>query len=380
MKLFCFRGIKWGSFRGILNLIGGIWIVSAILYAILHFISGNIQSLNNSKENSSGSNQILRNIVGASFSPDNSKLVFGYCEGNEANNLVCELATYEIASNVFHSFNPLGKDFSIIAPSYSHDGKQITFAAVKRGKSGNIRDKYSNIYVINTDGSGLHQLTRNYSTVLNQPGTDMVVEWNAVPSFSPDDKRVIFRRAGVLRQRSMGGEMLSHWDAYEVEIEAGQEHRLTSYALYEMSRPYYLADGKRFIFSCIQRGQKNANEAIYIMDEKHNTLTPAFMHGWYSTDPSVSKEGAILFLSETSKMEGIAGPYNYDLFIKTGDSIKRLTNRRFTHIFQPSLSYDGTRIVFLASETKDEGPRMWVMNSDGSGLMKLIPDLAQLKK
>lgn len=378
MKLFCFREIKWFSSRGILNLIGSIWIVGAILYAILHFTSGNIRSFNNS--NSSGTNQILRSIGGASFSPDNSKLIFHYCEGNEANNLVCELATYEIASHVFHSFNPLGDEFSIIAPSYSHDGNQITFAAIKRGKSGNISDKYSNVYVINTDGSGLLQLTRNYSTALNQPGTDMVVEWNAAPSFSSDDKRVIFSRASVLRQRSMGGEMLSHWDAYEVEIGTGQDRRLTSYAFYEMSRPYYLADGKRFIFSCIHRGQEHADKAIYIMGEGGSALTPAFIHGWYSTDPSVSKEGAILFLSETSKMDGIAGLYNYDLFIKTGETVKRLTNRRFTHIAQPTLSYDGTRIAFLASETKDEGPRMWIMNSDGSGLVKLIPDLAQLKK
>lgn len=348
------------NFKSLLKKCGYIVLFLVILYFLSGGRFGNIFS-----GGSFGGSQKLRSITSPTFSPDNSKILFNYCEGYSANGLLCELATYEIASNKLHKLNPVDNELSVGTPAYLHDGSKITFACIKR-------DKHSNIYVMNTDGSGLRQLTHDYNEDPKKDGQDKVIRWNAAPSFSSDGKRIIFKRAAVERQRSMGGTMLSHWDAYEVDIETGQERRLTNYAFYQMSRPYNLPDGKGFIFSVEHlTPDKKLSSDIYIMGGGQDALNPAFTHGWYSTWPSVSSKGDILFLSETSKMDGIAGRYFYDLFIKQGDTIRRLTNRQFTRIAEPAISLDGTSVVFIASEMEDEGPRIWVMKSDGSGLTKL---------
>jgi Tol biopolymer transport system component len=311
------------------------------------------------------SKKYYRSISDPQFSNDNSKIIFTHCEGPDKNKIRCHLAIYEIPLDKLHQFSPTDNQYHR-EPAYSYDSKKITFIAGS--------DNYRNVYVMNRDGSGLRQLTHNYNKDLKKDGQNKIMQWNAVPSFSPDGKRIIFIRSSIKRQRSMGGEMFSNWDVYEIDIETGLERRLTNYAFYQMSKPYYMPDGKRVIFSAstlnYDDGRPKTLDAIYIMGAGQYALTPAFTHGWYSTEPSVSSKGDILFLSETSKMDEIQGRYYYDLFIKAGDTIKRLTNRQFDLIHSPSISLDGSHVVFLASETKSEGPSIWVMNSDGSELMK----------
>lgn len=177
--------------------------------------------------------------------------------------------------------------------------------------------------------------------------------------------------------------MFSWWDAYEVDLKTGTERRLTDYKFYMMSRPYYMPDGKYFIFSgdgpemadmsfndrCEKAYQENR---IFIMDGKENALKPAFQNGWYSNEPAVSRDGTVLFASITNKMDGIGGPYNYDLFIRKEGKITRLTNMK-AMIAESAISYDGTKVVFIADMDPERkgGPTLWIMNSDGSDLKQI---------
>ncbi len=79
---------------------------------------------------------------------------------------------------------------------------------------------------------------------------------NNSPPFSPDGKLILFKRSAVKRQKpeySYDQMPPSRWDIYEIEVETGKERRLTNYEFYRISQPFYLPDGKRFIFSAEMR-------------------------------------------------------------------------------------------------------------------------------
>jgi len=146
-----------------------------------------------------------------------------------------------------------------------------------------------------------------------------------------------------------------------------------------MKRPYYLSDGRRFIFSGDGPTSSNSpslnndyerqykQNTVFIMDGKNNDLRPAFTYGSYSAEPSIARDGSILFIAMTNEMDGIKGPYNYDLFIKEGEKKRRLTKMK-AYITQASISPDGSHVVFLADTGKERGGgiSMWMMKSDGT--------------
>jgi len=299
-------------------------------------------------------------IVSPTLSPDNSKILFVVCKGDR-----CYLAIHELSSKRISYFNPTD-DQSNGTPIYSPDGKFISFA------SGREDDR--NIYVMNADGSNVRQLTHDYNKNPERNEKGIVIKLNGRRSFSPDAKRIIFIRSGIKRQRSMGGEMVSHWDIWEIDVSSGVEKRLTDYRFYSIGRPFYLPDGKRFIFSGIVSAgfqdyeKKYKNNHIYIMDGVNNELRPIFLHGDWTSDPSVANDGSILFIARTNFLDGTTGPYTYDLFLRKNGKIERLTNRRFSQFAEPCISFDGKKIVFLASKTRGAGPTLFLMNGDGSDL------------
>ena len=329
-------------------------------------------------------------IISPRFSTDNKKIIFGYCSGTKKD-AKCDLVTYEIATQKIYRFNLTGNE-SHGSPVYSPDGKRIAFA------SGN-NDNESNIYLADADGRSARQLTNTKVSEAAAYINDTNLRFDSMPSFSPDGNRVIFMRAAVRRERAfpLSGKMISHWDAYEVDIKTGIERRLTNYAFYAMSKPSYLPDGKRFIFSATGPktipGQApfNADEYkkrykdnhIFIMDGERNLLQPAFVNGWYSTDPSIAKDGTILFSSVTNEMDGLPkDPYNYDLFIYKNGQIKRIT-KMAAYMKESFISRDGSCAIFLADTNKPRNlmlVTLWIVNTDGTGLMEIQLPWDQIRK
>jgi len=133
---------------------------------------------------------------------------------------------------------------------------------------------------MNVDGANVKQVTHSYNDEKKvAPTRDFspVYKINALPTFSPDGRKIIFLRSGVLRERSMGGEMVSHWDVYEVELATGKERQLTDYRFYAISRPYYLPNDKGIIFSAVNgKGtfpaelNSRKNPSIYVDGKKVN--------------------------------------------------------------------------------------------------------------
>lgn len=303
-------------------------------------------------------------VISPTLSPDNRTIVFAL---NDEPGW-CDIAFYEIATKKLTRINPTGQDCG--APFFSPDGQMLTFAC-------GVGDD-RNIFVMNADGSNLRQLTHTVNDMSIQGKLPHVVRINAQPSFSPNGSKVIFKRSGIRRQRSMGGEMVSHWDVYEVDITTGRERRLTNFSYYMMSRTFYLPDGQGFIYSGsgpkgdnlpAEMNSKDGNE-IMIMEPGKPYPYRAFEHNGTATQPTISAGGDIAFVSKINELDGLEGTqFYYDLFLRKEGKTTRLTTEQFARIADPVLSFDGTLVVFLASKTRDEGPAIWLVKSDGTILL-----------
>jgi len=316
-------------------------------------------------------------IISPVLSPDNRLIAFGYCQGGPGEER-CDLGTYEIATDKVSRFKPTEHRFNA-SPSYSHDGKMLTFVAGEENRR--------HIYVAQSDGSNARRLTDDVpDSQSNRKDTQL--KYDAMPSFSPDGGKVIFKRSTVWRERAypLGGTMLSHWDIFEIDLRIGSERRLTTYEFYDMERPYYMPDGKRFIFSAIgpktkpgqfhlsareYQGEYRGNN-IFIMDGVKNELRPALVNGKSSDRPSVSNNADILFTSITNEMDKLPDPFHYDLFLYKNGKISRIT-KMGAHILEPRISNDGTMAVLLAitSNPRNNRTTLWIVNTDGTGLKKI---------
>lgn len=311
------------------------------------------------------------------ISPDNKTLLFDY-----GSPFWMKIATYNMSTGTIHAFSDVKTKVNV-APSFSHDGKKIVFLGAME------REYARNIYTMNADGSGLRQITK-YPEMQRE-------DFINAPSFSSDGKRIIFLRSHRKRERAypLRGEMHSDWDVYEVDIEIGAERRLTNYNFYQAFWPYYMADGKRFIFSgegpynptskgpkdFMEYEEKYQKNFIFIMDGKNNDLKAAFVNGHHSYRPSVSNNDTILFISSTTEMNGDkTGRDTQDLFLYKKGRITRLT-RLNSYIELARISRDGECIIFTKrSDRKSRDYSDWIMNSDGTGLKEIKIPMDKLKQ
>lgn len=322
----------------------------------------------------------------AYFFPDNERILFSFSliAGGERKYAIYDLKSGDFSvSTVF----PLRPPSSCSFPqAFSWDGKRA------------VCSYFNNLYVTDTDGGNQRRVTSSTEKVPEDPpdaGYGRGLGLYAGPSFSPNGKRIIFMRPATwiwesLQHKQLGQKKNTSWDIYDVDIETGAERRLTNFGFYEMSRPFYLPDGKRFIFSgagikpdnhtyrmdrSVMEEIKKQNSIIYIMDGKKNVLWPAFESpGRYARDPVVAMDGAIVYKAIVNELDKLENRHrfvdNYDLFIKKGKAITRLTHMR-TYIYSHNISPDGSRIVFMEDQSRRFNWNIWVVNSDGTGLTKI---------
>jgi Tol biopolymer transport system component len=278
-----------------------------------------------------------------------------------------------------------GENKMNFAPCFSWDGKRIAYIGAR--EQGYAR----NLFVMNADGSGRRQVSRNPATGLE----DTV--YVLVPSFAPDGKRIIFLRSQRVRERAfpLKGEMNCDWDVYEADVDTGVERRLTNYRFYKALSPHYLADGKRFIFTGEGPynphgpGPRNYKEYedlygenfIFIMDGVKNELKPAVVNGRHSQCASVDRKDTLLFRSRTTEMDGLPpGRDTQDLFLFKNGRVERLT-RLNAYIDWSLLSRDGSTVLFSKqSDRKSREFSYWMMKSDGTGLKEIVLPAELLKR
>lgn len=190
-------------------------------------------------------------------------------------------------------------------PAWSPNGKQIAFEALTHFHI------YRQIYLINTDGSGLTRLTSGLTNHTN-------------PVWSPDGKQIAFwrERKKPWRERKEP----TREDIYMIQVDGKRLTRLTDDDPdgSATSNPSWSPDSKRIIFTYYKR--QNRKREIYSID------------------------------TNTKRLKSMTENHVFT---------KKLARYNF-----PSWSPDGKKIAFDALKEKDIYKKIYTMNADGSGHIK----------
>jgi len=233
-------------------------------------------------------------------------------------------------------------------PAWSPDGTRIAFVS--------DRDGNSEIYVMNADGSDPVNLTRN-------PATD------TAPSWSPDGTRILFTS-----DRDGGGP--SNEAIYVMNADGTGVRRLT-YDSYIDSSASWVDD--RIAFHSYRAG----NADIYLMNpdgsgrcQVTHDLTDESSPVW---SPLQDEQAGAHLLAFVSNRDG-EDPWStdYNIWVMTPACEGPLSMWRLTEDpaidLHPTWSPDGTRIAF--SSNRDGDWEIYVVNADGTGLVKLTDNSA----
>jgi len=217
------------------------------------------------------------------------------------------------------------------APVWSPDGARIMFVATK------TEDEFSQLFVANSDGSQLTQLTTT-------PRHDLSPMW------SPDGSRIVF-----------ASDRTGNTEVFVMNADGSEQTRLTrtdgsSFA------PAWSPDGKRIAFI----STRNDAATIYVMNGDGSNQTPITDDNALSDlEPDLtlvwSPDGqSFVFVS------GSSGARIYSVKVN-GSDLKQVVKESPSS--SPALSPDGKRLAFAA--TRNGNPDIYVMNMDGSNLTRL---------
>jgi TolB protein len=227
-------------------------------------------------------------------------------------------------------------DNSLWTPDYSPDGRRIVFSHDMTGAL--------EMYVINTDGTGLTQVTHDGLA-------DFFARW------SPDGQRFVF--LSVSLKNGAGVITTMRTDGSDRVV-------LTDDIPYDSYQPEYTPDGKQIVFASQAGGLVSA---LWIMDadgsHKRRLTDPPLEAG----GPAISPDGkSVAFYTHQNT------PKPADVWVMNvdGTGLQRLIRMALYPIFSP----DGSKLVFTKGTPAGGGPvNLYTMNSDGSHVKKIAPDL-----
>ncbi len=213
-----------------------------------------------------------------------------------------------------------------IDPIWSPNGRQVAFAKC----AGGCEVFFTEVWVINADGSGLKQLTH---------GGGFLGAW------SPDGKRIAFVRDGV-------GILVMNADGTGV-TPTNQNGRPTAWS----------PNGMQILF----QSDRDGDNEIYVMNVDGTRVTQL-------TDDPASDEGDFAGWSPDGKRIVFSSRRDggdLDIFVMNADGtrVRQLTQNDFIEDDDPVWSPDGKHIAFHSTRDGDE--EIFVMNADGTGVTQL---------
>jgi VCBS repeat-containing protein len=220
----------------------------------------------------------------------------------------------------------------------------VTITVAPKIVFSSTRDGNSEIYVMNSDGSGVTRLTTNPATDTN-------------PVWSPNHKKITFTSTRD-----------GNPDIYVMNADGTALTRLTSKDASDAS-PAWSPDGTKIAFA----RRVGSNWDIYVINADGTSKAPARLTSNPASDatPAWAAGGKIAF---SSTRDG-----NPEIYVMpaAGEVCKGCTTAtRLTtnSAIDTSPAWLGTRIAFAS--TRDGNPEIYVMNADGTAVTRLTADPA----
>ncbi len=198
------------------------------------------------------------------------------------------------------------------------------------------RDGNSEIYSMNSDGTGAARLTNN-------PAVDVF------PAWSPDRRKIAFtsNRNG-------------NFEIYSMNADGSSPVRLTSNGQIN-GGPAWSPDGTKIAFT----SARDFNFEIYTMNPDGTGLTRLTNNPGVDANPTWSPDGTRIAFMSTRDGHSQIYSMNAD-----GTGVMRLTNNSAQDI-SPAWSPDGRKIAFASNRNGLFNFEIYAMNFDGSGPVRL---------
>lgn len=308
------------------------------------------------------------NSIAASISEDGSRVAFQSNADLDANNNTD-------GSNEIFVVDSDGSDltqlttslFSSEQPDISGDGTRVVFIS-SANLSGKNMDGSAEIFVANTDGSNISQVT-NTTGITSLQG----------PRLSANGKRVVFTAAADLL--GDGSNADASREVFAINTDGSNLVQLSDGSINVSTQfPAISADGTRAVYASDAGG----NFEIYSVAADGND-TPVQLTKTTNGDssrPSIARDGRIAFES-TANLDSNNGDGNSEIFVMRddGSKVRQLTNATVGNSGFAQISADGAHVVFqstadLAGANTDASAEVFIADTNGDRLDQLTQSSA----
>ncbi len=269
------------------------------------------------------------------WSPDGTQIIFSSDrDGNDD--------IFVISAEIYHPRLVLADEtHNLQFPFVSADGTEIVYQAEMADKSGELR-----IFKPESQQSRLVLKTENADTT---------------PAFSPDGTRIAFQTR-----------LESNTEICLINGDGSNLTNLTQNAARDVS-PSWSPDGGQIAFASNRDGNYGSFQ-LFLMNADGSDQHRIYSTNGMSFSPAWSPEGKQIIFTNDKADGGIGNFEIYKIRLETGEAEQRLTFRRGSDR-QAVFSRDGKKIVFTSN--MDGNAEIYLMNSDGSGLLRLTRNTAE---
>lgn len=300
-------------------------------------------------------------INNPAFSLNSRILLFNFCKDSK-----CDLIAYSLDNKSFTQIVPVDGMYHFGSAGFG--GSETQLVSMLRYRKGEFTS-YPQVALIDLN-------TNTYRKLTNDPSHKYA------PNFSYDGRKVAYVQSHGQRTWANGDPRANKWDIHVLEVASGTESKVTNFCFYGVSKPFFAPDNDDLIFSgdgpmCNypmpnqppgtkdyeQYRERFGEDNIVRMGPQQKSLEPWFQtKGKHSSGPQVARNGDVLFTSRTNIMDGIKkGYYNYDLFLKHGDTIHRLTQLN-TAMDGIALSPNSHYAAYISDPERNRNRTLWLMN------------------